>query len=706
MAPVLVISLLIQIVAARQQLPSATMALEASTSAAIRRPQDCWQKRAVSHKLALLGQAQVQNASDPKEKEKESKEEEKIVPFETVQKDGYMRVACVKDNMYYHGEIFHYADYVPKEDRKTMTPTVCFDFCRTIPNMLFFGITNGRECYCGPYYQAMASDSTQCDAVCEGETTQMCGGKSKSTVWEMHMCSNTKKDLEDMGEMMTTLLENIEEEEGNLTTLAEEGQAIADELQVTYGKIGDPTAADLFQQAKVRAGVLEERAKMAKGVADKIKEIDSEYKDLDGEDFTSFDAAKKAEDLIKRAKKVAAEGKAAREVIAKELKLQRRIRGEEGQERLINSSQLYYPAMYFVDKIYLTDQATCDGDLTGPPKFGLSLDACAYACETEVGKCTAFSHYSAGGGICFLFSKLKTLTHYSDCLGRKKEDKPVFLQRISEKDRAFASYLQKVEEERKGDVPFKWKTKSTKEDPAGFKTAVTGLCTQAKDCGALTANATLSDCSLMDDYTCRGGARGSKFTDRQDDGVDVLRMEFRGSVRSGKRSSSCKINPTPCDQCKIYSTCVGPWAETEKMKIPKGNVAKYTWRSSGATDNYEVFVGLYDSAGLVDYQFQRGKMQPWKSFELMSPKTDDYYLKFYLGSYDGSGGGAVGADMEMKNIVMGKSEQARSATTASCVVKFANYEGTTLRPDPSGKSPGTLKEVTKRCLRSGGAIDA
>merc|ERR1719389_1422512 len=134
-------------------------------------------------------------------------------PFETVLKDGFLEVDCVKDYMYYRGDKFgdnkydykleptsnvsivHYEDYVAKEDRVPMTQKVCFEFCRTVPYMGFFGIVNGRGCYCTPFFKPMESDSTQCDAVCEGDNTLMCGGKSKSSVFAMHMCASTGDDL-------------------------------------------------------------------------------------------------------------------------------------------------------------------------------------------------------------------------------------------------------------------------------------------------------------------------------------------------------------------------------------------------------------------------------------------------------------------------------------------------------------------------------
>merc|ERR1719230_457453 len=75
--------------------------------------------------------------------------------------------------------IIWYDRIVPKEDQEPMTPRVCYLFCRTVPDAGFFGLVNGRQCYCTPYYKASESGSSICDSVCEGEPTSMCGGKEK-----------------------------------------------------------------------------------------------------------------------------------------------------------------------------------------------------------------------------------------------------------------------------------------------------------------------------------------------------------------------------------------------------------------------------------------------------------------------------------------------------------------------------------------------
>merc|ERR1719395_66637 len=80
-----------------------------------------------------------------------------------VYKDGYFHLRCTMDKMEqaadYHDElqrehkynvhtnvsIVRYTDRVDVEKQQSMTPSICFEFCRTVPDMLHFGLTAGRE---------------------------------------------------------------------------------------------------------------------------------------------------------------------------------------------------------------------------------------------------------------------------------------------------------------------------------------------------------------------------------------------------------------------------------------------------------------------------------------------------------------------------------------------------------------------------------
>lgn len=126
-------------------------------------------------------------------------------PFDTVLKDGYFLVGCYFDVMVtsadkYGNEkdkykdaasvsIALYDELLDDADKEAMSPKVCFEFCSTLPSMVYFGITEGRKCYCTPYYKPGAGASGDCTAPCEGDTTKMCGStEGKSSIYEMHLC--------------------------------------------------------------------------------------------------------------------------------------------------------------------------------------------------------------------------------------------------------------------------------------------------------------------------------------------------------------------------------------------------------------------------------------------------------------------------------------------------------------------------------------
>merc|ERR1719326_715329 len=205
----------------------------------------------------------------------------KFEPFKKVLKDGFLPVKCVKDYMYYRGDKFgdnkhdyklgpvsrvsivHYDAFVAKEDRAEMTQKKCFEFCRTVPNMGFFGIVNGRGCYCTPYFSAMASDSSQCDAVCEGDNALICGGKSKSSVFAMHMCDSTEDDLGLATDKASDLKSSLDDKTKEAKGLAGDMQALGADLQKSFGAVGDSGASGLAQNAKVFAGTLGHKAEDA-----------------------------------------------------------------------------------------------------------------------------------------------------------------------------------------------------------------------------------------------------------------------------------------------------------------------------------------------------------------------------------------------------------------------------------------------------------
>jgi uncharacterized protein YoxC len=354
-------------------------------------------------------------------------------PFKTVLKDGFLEVDCVKDYMYYRGDKFgdnrhdyklgpvsdvsivHYEAHVAKEDQVEMTQKVCFEFCRTVPNMGFFGIVNGRGCYCTPYFTSMESDSSQCDAVCEGEKTLMCGGKSKSSIFAMHMCASTGEDLGTRSGTAGSLKASMDAKVSNAKGLSDDMQNMGAKLQKMYGAVGDSGASGLMQAAKVSAGTLVHKAEDADAVAVKLGALVKSANGL--KDFTEPATVTKAERIMEDIDETVAQGEAVTDELDALTDL------ANPQEVSAGAAKQYSPVMYFVDKEFDHVPATCAGDSVGEPITGLSEDGCASACDANIHSCVGFQYFKDGDKqLCFLFSKFSTGFYYtaSGCAAEAK----------------------------------------------------------------------------------------------------------------------------------------------------------------------------------------------------------------------------------------------------------------------------------------------
>jgi hypothetical protein len=350
---------------------------------------------------------------------------DKFTPFETVLKDGFMQVDCLKDYMYYNGDKFgdnkhdyklgpvssvsivHYDAFVAAEDKQPMTQKVCFEFCRTVPNMGFFGIVNGRGCYCTPYFQAMESDSSQCDAVCEGDTTLMCGGKSKSSVFSMHMCASTGEDLSQTANKASSLKGAMDAKVAAAKGLSNNMQNSAAALQKSFGAVGDSAATGLMQDAKVSAGDLVHKAEDAEAAAGKLGELSKAAGAM--KDFTDPAVVTAAERNMEDTEEALEAGETVTTQLDKLTAL------ASPKPDVSGSAKQYYPIMYFVDKEFENSPSTCGGSTVAKPIVGESKDGCASACDRSIHSCVGFQYFAGQSKLCFLFSKFKTASYYTGC---------------------------------------------------------------------------------------------------------------------------------------------------------------------------------------------------------------------------------------------------------------------------------------------------
>jgi hypothetical protein len=403
--------------------------------------QDCWKRRPIV--LTQLTQAVFKKANKTALPGAGMQGADAIEPFVSVLKDGFSETACIKDYMFHHGDAFgsnkhtyeiagrsnvsivHYKAVVPSEDQKAMSQEVCFDFCRTVPDMLFFGLTHGRDCYCAPFFQMTSGDTSKCDSVCEGSPTTMCGGMTKSMIFEMHLCADTANDLSEVVGKAGDLATNMEGVGSEAETTAKDMQAIAAAGQDMFGKAGDPTASDLMQQGKVFAGEVQHAAEDTLKIQATLSEQKGKANKMKEGDFTSFEVIKEAESLIDDMEKTVAEGEASLETsldllgLAQGKKVDMNDEGEEGGKEGGEQIKQYKNIMYFVDPAAEEMPSTCGGDLIKKPMVAATPNDCALACDAEGIACAGFSYFGHESGtsdsICFLFTKFKETTYYTEC---------------------------------------------------------------------------------------------------------------------------------------------------------------------------------------------------------------------------------------------------------------------------------------------------
>jgi len=355
-----------------------------------------------------------------------------IKPFQTASKDGFSHVACVDDYMYVHGDkygdnraqyaldanvsIVHYTAHVPAENRQLMSHEVCFSFCRTVQDMGFFGIANGRDCYCTPYYRSVEGDDSMCDAVCEGGPGTVCGGKTKSSIFSMHSCTTTGPELSASKTAMINTMTPIGMEIGMVEKASSNMQTVASNYQSMFGAAADPVAAGLMQTALVEAGRLEQESVSAKRAAQAMQDLETKVNGFLGNgspDFTDAGVLSQAQALDAQMNKAVTEGKSILSNLKQDY-------DKVAPAQMVNASLQYYPVMYFVDKSYENAPSTCGGTAVSAPKIG-SQEACASACNAAVHTCVGFSWFIHTGpnleGLCFLMSKLESTTFYTKCPG-------------------------------------------------------------------------------------------------------------------------------------------------------------------------------------------------------------------------------------------------------------------------------------------------
>jgi len=280
-----------------------------------------------------------------------------------VYKDGYYSVGCMHDNMELvadkHGDnrhsyqmttnvsIVRYDDRIERDSRQKITPRVCFDFCRTVPDMLFFGLLEGRTCYCTPYFTKAPGDGV-CDLPCDGDSSKTCGGKTMMNIYEMHMCADTAEELGKDIHSSATVHDKTQREADYGLWASHQLERTADKLMAVSNEGGDMTTHDYGQQIKVYAGKIKHAAEAARDCNEKLGENMQAGQALADDDFGIPENIYAAEANMKEAQELRDECK----VVAKEAhEYNVAVFPKISEEDLkTGGSRLFEPVMRSVDR--------------------------------------------------------------------------------------------------------------------------------------------------------------------------------------------------------------------------------------------------------------------------------------------------------------------------------------------------------------------
>ena len=118
-------------------------------------------------------------------------------------------------------------------------------------------------------------------------------------------------------------------------------------------------------------------------------------------------------------------------------------------------------------------------------------------------------------------------------------------------------------------------------------------------------------------------------------------------------SFSATVNSAPGGCCQANS-CIGAYFESQVASIQGGDRVYFDYQAFAGGDWFEVAIGLYDdSSNLKQCKVYRGNaMDDYTNDYFDIPGLGNYKLGFFAGSYDRTGGTALGATLRVKTFQM------------------------------------------------------
>ncbi|WP_051235894.1 S-layer homology domain-containing protein [Paenibacillus pinihumi] len=161
----------------------------------------------------------------------------------------------------------------------------------------------------------------------------------------------------------------------------------------------------------------------------------------------------------------------------------------------------------------------------------------------------------------------------------------------------------------------------------------------------------------------------------------ILRLWFSGNLVSGSNANNA------------YGTVFGPDAVSTPFEASAGESLAFDWKAENGGDDYEVYGFLYnvDTEQYTELMYGRGFKQNWTTSRGIIPADGNYQFRFVAGSYDRTGGYALGASLYIDNVrVLSNSV---TKLVVQDVAKLVSYENTSVTEGGQRKISVTLQDA-------------
>lgn len=198
---------------------------------------------------------------------------------------------------------------------------------------------------------------------------------------------------------------------------------------------------------------------------------------------------------------------------------------------------------------------------------------------------------------------------------------------------------------------------------------------------------------------------------------DNASFSGRDGVLRLSSGGNCPSDNTAGGPGEAYCSSFGPEVYSDAFDADAGNVVTFDWGAVRVSDDYEIYAYLVEvtetSPGVYDYgspasttllTYGRGRNQPWITASGQVPSTSTYRFRFVNGTYDATGGFAIGSTMYIDNVIRVGLANDITFNQPADTPGASNVELTATATSPGG-GPVTFTSIdTSVCTVSGTTV--